>query len=98
MKRVIYSFLLISICSSFAFSQTFSASGTVKSSVDNMPLPGVNIVVKNTSNGTVTDFDGNFSLNDVSSSSVLVFTYLGFEIKELIASSKMDIYLSLIHI
>ncbi|MBK86094.1 MAG: SusC/RagA family protein [Flavobacteriaceae bacterium] len=93
MKRLIYSFLLISICSSFAFSQTFSASGTVKSSVDNMPLPGVNIVVKNTSNGTVTDFDGNFSLNDVSSSSVLVFTYLGFEIKELMASSNMDVYL-----
>ena len=93
MKRIIYSFLLISICSSFAFSQTFSASGTVKSSVDNMPLPGVNILVKNTSNGTVTDFDGNFSLNDVSSSSVLVFTYLGFEIKELMASSNMDIYL-----
>ena len=93
MKRIIYSFLLISICSSFAFSQTFSASGTVKSSVDNMPLPGVNIVVKNTSNGTVTDFDGNFSLNGVSSSSVLVFTYLGFEIKELMASSNMDIYM-----
>lgn len=93
MKRIIYSFLLTFLCASFVFSQTFSASGTVKSSVDNMPLPGVNIVVKNTSNGTVSDFDGNFSLSNVSSGSILVFTYLGFEIQELVATTGMEILL-----
>ena len=93
MKRIIYSFLLTFLCASFVFSQTFSASGTVKSSVDNMPLPGVNIVVKNTSNGTVSDFDGNFSLSNVSSGSVLVFTYLGFETQELVAAKNMEILL-----
>ena len=91
MKRIIYSFLLIALCSSFAFSQTFSVAGTVKSSVDNMPLPGVNVVVKNTSNGTVTDFDGNFSMSDVPLNSVLVFTYLGFETQELPANSNMSV-------
>ena len=91
MKRIIYSFLLIALCSSFAFSQTFSVVGTVKSSVDNMPLPGVNVVVKNTSNGTVTDFDGNFSMSDVPLNSVLVFTYLGFETQELPANSNMSV-------
>ena len=93
MKRIIYSFLLTFSCASFVFSQTFSASGTVKSSVDNMPLPGVNIVVKNSSNGTVSDFDGNFSLSNVSPDSVLVFTYLGFEIQELAADENMEILL-----
>ena len=93
MKRIIYSFLLTFLCASFVFSQTFSASGTVKSSVDNMPLPGVNIVVKNTSNGTISDFDGNFSLSNVSSGSVLVFTYLGFETQELVAAKNMEILL-----
>ena len=93
MKRIIYSFLLTFFCASFVFTQTFSASGTVKSSVDNMPLPGVNIVVKNTSNGTVSDFDGNFSLSNVSPDSVLVFTYLGFEIQELAADENMEILL-----
>jgi TonB-linked SusC/RagA family outer membrane protein len=93
MKRIIYSFLLTFLCASFVFSQTFSASGTVKSSVDNMPLPGVNIVVKNTSNGTVSDFDGNFSLSNISSGSILVFTYLGFEIQELVATTGMEILL-----
>ena len=93
MKRIIYSFLLTFSCASFVFSQTFSASGTVKSSVDNMPLPGVNIVVKNTSNGTVSDFDGNFSLSNLSPDSVLVFTYLGFEIQEQPADENMEILL-----
>ena len=93
MKRIIYSFLLTFLCASYVFSQTFSASGTVKSSVDNMPLPGVNIVVKNTSNGTVSDFDGNFSLSNVSSGSILVFTYLGFETQELVAATSMEILL-----
>ena len=93
MKRIIYSFLLTFSCASFVFSQTFSASGTVKSSVDNMPLPGVNIVVKNSSNGTVSDFDGNFSLSNLSPDSVLVFTYLGFEIQELAADENMEILL-----
>ena len=93
MKRIIYSFLLTFFCAPFIFSQTFSASGTVKSSADSMPLPGVNIIVKNTSNGTVSDFDGNFSLSNVLSGSVLVFTYLGYEIQELVAASNMEILL-----
>ena len=93
MKRIIYSFLLTFFCASFVFSQTFSASGTIKSSVDNMPLPGVNIVVKNTSNGTISDFDGNFSLSNVSSGSVLVLTYVGFETQELVAATSMEILL-----
>jgi hypothetical protein len=94
MKRIIYSLMLIVLCSSFSFSQTFSVSGTVKSSVDAMPIPGVNIVVKNTSNGTVTDFDGNFVLSDVSAGSVLVFSYVGYQTLELPASSSMDVSLS----
>ena len=93
MKRIIYSFLLTFLAAPFVFSQTFSASGTVKSSVDNMPLPGVNIVVKNSSNGTVSDFDGNFTLSNVSPRSVLVLTYLGFETQELVASTNMEILL-----
>ena len=94
MKRIIYSLMLIVLCSSFSFSQTFSASGTVKSNVDAMPIPGVNIVVKNTSNGTVTDFDGNFVLSDVSAGSTLVFSYVGYQTLELPASSSMNVSLS----
>lgn len=46
-----------------------------------MPLPGVNILVKGTSNGTVSDFDGNYTLK-VDAKATLVYSYLGFQTKE----------------
>jgi len=93
MKRIIYSLLIVVLCSSYAVAQTFSVSGTVKSNVDGMPLPGVNVLVKNTNNGAVTDFDGNFSLTNVSENSVIVFTYVGFKTQELSASANMQVSL-----
>ncbi len=57
------------------------------------PLPGANVVVKGTSRGTITDFDGNFQL-DVSSGYELIFSYLGFVSQEVpIYSSIMNIQL-----
>ncbi|MFN7233353.1 MAG: carboxypeptidase-like regulatory domain-containing protein [Cyclobacteriaceae bacterium] len=56
--------------------------GTVLSADDNSPLPGVNVVVKGTIDGTVTDVDGNFSLNVSQSPSTLVFSFIGFQTQE----------------
>ncbi|WP_238718861.1 SusC/RagA family TonB-linked outer membrane protein [Pelagihabitans pacificus] len=60
---------------SLAFAQEKTVSGTVTDQ-DGVPLPGVNILEKGTTNGIQTDFDGNYSLT-VSEGSVLVFSYLG---------------------
>lgn len=57
-------------------------SGTVTSADDNMGIPGVNVLVKGTSNGAVTDFDGNYSIS-APSNAVLVFSYLGFVTQEI---------------
>lgn len=62
-----------------------SVSGTV--SDDSGPLPGVNIIVKGTSQGTQTDFDGNFSIN-VDQGATLVFSYLGYKTKEVVVDSE----------
>ncbi|MDG1778032.1 MAG: TonB-dependent receptor [Flavobacteriaceae bacterium] len=93
MKRIFYSLLIIVLCSSYGFAQTISVSGNVNSSADGMPLPGVNVLVKNTSNGAVTDFDGNFALSGVSENAVLVFTYLGFKTQELPAAANLQVTL-----
>jgi len=53
-----------------------TVTGTVKDS-DGVALAGVNIVEKGTSNGTSTDFDGNYSIN-VEEGATLVFSYIGF--------------------
>jgi len=57
--------------------QTLDVKGTVLDETG-MPIPGVNIIVKGTSKGASTDFDGNFNLKDVSVGSVLSFSYIGY--------------------
>ncbi|MEM1259545.1 MAG: SusC/RagA family TonB-linked outer membrane protein, partial [Bacteroidota bacterium] len=58
-----------------SFAQDKTISGTVTDS-DGLPLPGVNIVVEGTSNGTQTDFDGNYAIT-ASEGQTLLFTYIG---------------------
>lgn len=84
MKQFLVVVILFSF--SFAFSQTIEVKGNVKD-VNGEPLPGVSIVVKNTTKGTSSDFDGNFVLPNVSRGNVLVFSYIGFKTKELIVDS-----------
>ena len=52
--------------------------GTVISAIDDLPLIGVNIIEKGTLNGTVTDVDGNYSLQVATGDAVLEFSYTGF--------------------
>lgn len=54
-------------------------SGTVTSADDGQPLPGVNIVVPNSTIGTTTDMDGNYSITVPDTASVLVFSSIGFQ-------------------
>ena len=59
-----------------------NVTGTVLDD-QNVPLPGANVVVKGTTNGVVTDFDGNFSISVQDTRSTLVVSYIGFESKEI---------------
>lgn len=63
--------------------QQLSVNGLVTSADTNEPLPGVNIVLKNSSRGTTTDFDGNFTFDSVSVGDILVVSYLGFVSREI---------------
>ena len=67
--------LLLAFVVHVSFAQDKTISGTVTDS-DGLPLPGVNIVVEGTSNGTQTDFDGNYSIT-ASEGQTLLFTYIG---------------------
>ncbi|GAB5472491.1 MAG: TonB-dependent receptor [Maribacter sp.] len=67
------------ICFSAVSAQT--VSGTVTDSSG--PLPGASVVVKGTTNGTQTDFDGNFTIDNVDSSATLVFSYIGYSTQEI---------------
>lgn len=70
--------------------------GTVKSATDGLPLIGVNVVEKGTSNGTITDINGSYTLT-VPGNSELVFTYIGFvnqEVKVISGKNTYDITLT----
>ena len=54
-------------------------------------LPGVSILVKGTTNGTATDFDGNFELQVDDANAILVFSFIGFDTVELPASAGMNV-------
>ncbi|MGB3144256.1 MAG: TonB-dependent receptor [Maribacter sp.] len=69
------------------FSQSSPISGTVYSAEENVPLPGVNIIVKGTTNGTQSDFDGNYTIN-ASPEDILIFTFIGFKAQQLPVGSK----------
>ncbi len=62
---------------------------------DNEPLPGVNVVVKGTSNGTTSDFDGNYTISITDFPAVLIFSSIGFNTKEVNVSSAGQVNVTL---
>lgn len=65
-------------------------SGTVKNS-NGEPVPGATVVVKGTTNGIVTDFDGNYNLKDVPSDATLIFSFVGMKSQEVAVAGKNNI-------
>ena len=64
-----------------------SVSGVVKDNTSE-PLPGVSVVVKGTTTGTTTDFDGNYALSAIKGA-ILVFSYVGYETQEVAVSGSI---------
>ena len=79
--RLILSLMLVFSINSSVFAQdSYTITGTVVSQTDNLPIPGANIIVEGTTNGTTTDFDGNFSLT-VKPGDILDISFIGFKTK-----------------
>ena len=71
-----------------AFAQSYVVKGNVASKLDNEPLIGVSILQKGTTNGVVTDMDGNYELKiQGGDAATLVFSYIGMRTQELPVSS-----------
>lgn len=77
----------------FGLVKAQTVSGTVSDA--NGPLPGANVLVKGTTNGTQTDFDGNYTLDNVASNAVIVFSYVGFVTQEVAANGRTTINVTL---
>jgi len=78
-----------------ATAQPVTVRGKITETGTNEPLPGVNVIVKGTTTGTITDFDGNYTLSVPSAGSTLVFSFIGFTPQEMVVGNRSEINLSL---
>ena len=93
MKIKNYLVMLFLFVLSSALAQTQEVTGTV---VDDsgMPLPGANVIIKGTTTGTLTDFDGKFAIM-AEPEDILVFSYVGYETIETLVGDKQDLVITL---
>ena len=91
MKKLFSVLFLLSFTLAAVYAQNIQIKGTVVSGTDNEPLPGVNVVVKgNTSTGTITDFNGTFTLS-APADAILSISYIGFKSQEIAVKGHKDI-------
>ncbi len=89
--RIKHNFLIpiILMMAGSMYAQDITVSGTVTDG--EMPLPGVNVFVDGTNNGTTTDFDGNYNLTDVPSNATLRFSFMGYEAQQISVNGRTQI-------
>lgn len=90
-------FLVLSFCFVLIVgAQERTISGTVTSQSDGQTLPGVNVILKGTSTGASTDFDGNYTINLSGQGGVLVFSYVGYVSQEITVGSSNTVNVALV--
>ncbi|MFN3557148.1 MAG: TonB-dependent receptor [Bacteroidales bacterium] len=90
MKQIYTTIVLVFALTGSLFAQEILVRGTVRDSADQQTLPGVNVIVKGTTTGTVTDVNGQFQLR-VNTGATLLFTFVGMEPFEVLVDGSRNI-------
>ena len=85
--RIQFTFLFVLLFSLSAVSQTLNIEGVIKDAENGDTLPGVSVILKGSSKGTQSDFDGFYSLKNVEKGATIVYRYLGYKVKEVIVEA-----------
>jgi hypothetical protein len=96
LMKGIFAILFFTFCNFALLSQEITVTGTVISALEEEPLQGVNIIVKGTLTGTVTDLDGKYEITAPSPDAVLVFSFIGYLTEEVDIANRTQIDISLI--
>ena len=88
-------FSLLLLTGFLVMAQTVQISGTVKSSEDGLPIPGVSVTVRGTTLGAITDMMGKYVLSVPVSSQSLMFSFIGFRSQEATVAGKTTIDITL---
>jgi hypothetical protein len=97
MKKILMLFSLFLITGALVMAQTVQITGTVTSSEDGLPIPGVTVLVKGTTLGSLTGADGKYILSVPTTANTLVFSFIGFKTLdvEIGGRPKIDVVLQL---
>ncbi|WP_299781834.1 TonB-dependent receptor [uncultured Formosa sp.] len=90
-----YCVMTIMLFSATMYAQQKTITGTVTSATEGMVLPGVNVILKGGADGTVVDFDGNYSLK-ATTGDVLVFIFLGYKQQEIVVGDQSVINVKMV--
>lgn len=91
LRQLMFLFMVV-LCTSSAMAQK-KVTGTIVDAAGE-PIIGASVMVKGTSNGAVTDLDGNFTINNVPEDATLVFSYVGYRTQNLSARGKSNFQIS----
>ena len=91
----LYACIGLLLISNMVWAQSATISGRITDSESREPLPGVNVLIKNTTQGTVTDIDGSFSIQ-AAPDDVLVFSFIGYLTEEYPVGDQTNIEFSLV--
>lgn len=95
MKTLQKKLLLLLLMLPFGLLSQNTLKGVVLDGTNNQPLPGVNVLVTGTTNGTTTDFDGKFTLTNIKKGEKISFSYIGFTDETLIYENQKTITITL---
>ena len=95
-KCMLLAFFLLLSFGLQAQSQVVSGTVKIADTDTDEPLPGANILIKGTANGTITDIDGQYSLEVPNTEAVLIFSFVGYESKEVKVGNQSSIDVTLI--
>ena len=95
MVRGSFAMLFMTLLSIAAYGQEKTVSGVITSEEDGEPLPGVTVLVKGTTNGTITDIDGRYQLTVGNNDAVLVVSFVGFQSEEITVGNQTTINVSM---
>ncbi|MBT1705730.1 SusC/RagA family TonB-linked outer membrane protein [Chryseosolibacter indicus] len=86
--------VLLFFCSSVLQAQDRNVTGNVRDE-NGQPIPGVNVLIKGTSTGSVTDLDGRFNVSGINENSVLVFSFVGYLSQEVTVGTQSSFDVSM---
>jgi TonB-linked SusC/RagA family outer membrane protein len=94
LARTMLAMIVICLVSTQAWSQTRTITGKLRSADDEGPLPGANVIEKGTTNGTVSDANGDFSIS-VKEDAILVISFVGYTTQEVPVANQRVVNISL---